>query len=216
MLRPNFQTIFSLLFINLFFSVSASAADVQSAQKILENMTLTYSQVAYMKNSFERKEISQLLGTEKKTKGDIEYSRKKIRVEFKKGSKALFIKGDKEFWHIDGEGNVLTGLVSRSVPNIFVSIFSDPKVWKDLGTKHLNVPKKNIAHLEVDPKGKFPSIDKMTMRIDMKKRTLLELFYVDDIGNSTAVKFRNNRFFPKEKPGRFVYKVKQSDVVTKM
>jgi len=216
MLKSVLQSKLLLLFLSLFSLQNTSATDVQSAQKILEDMTLTYSQVAYMKNSFERKEVSQLLGTEKKTKGDIEYSKKKIRVEFKKGSKALFIKGDKKFWHADGEGNVLTGMVSKSVPNIFVSIFSDPSIWKGLGTKHLDVPKRNIAHLEVDPKGKFPSIDKMKLKIDTKKRTLLELFYVDDIGNSTEVTFRNNRFFPKEKPGRFVYTFKKKDVVTRM
>ena len=95
-------------------------------------------------------------------------------------------------------------------------IFSDPKVWKDLGTKHLNVPEKNIAHLEVDPKGKFPNVEKMQLKINTKKRTLLEMSYTDDIGNKTEIKFSNNRFFTKEKPHRFVYKIKKKDKVTKI
>lgn len=192
------------------------ASGAQSAQQVLENMTLTYSQVAYMKNSFERKETSQLLGTEKQTKGEIEYSLKKIRVEFKKGSKALFIRGDKNFWHVGEEGEVLVGSVEKAVPNIFVSIFSDPKIWKSLGTKYLNVPEDDIANIEVDPKGKFPNVEKMKLEINTKKRTLLKMFYVDDIGNETEIKFSKNRFFSKSKPERFLYKIKKTDKVTKL
>jgi len=201
--------------LSLTFCVSG-ASETQSAQKILEDMTLTYSQVNYMKNSFERVETSQLLGTKKKTKGNIEYSKKKIRVEFKKGSKDLFIRGEKYFWHVGEDGDVLMGSVERAVPNVFVSIFTDPGVWKGLGTKHLNVPEKNIAHLEVDPKGQFPSIEKMKLKINTKKRTLLEVSYTDDIGNQTDIKFNNNRFFPKSKPNRFQYQIKKTDKVTKI
>jgi hypothetical protein len=196
------------------------AAKVPSAQKILEDMTLTYSQVPYMKNSFDRKEVSQLLGTEKKTTGDIEYSLKKIRINFKRGTKALFIRGEKEFWHVGEDGEVLTGAVTKAVPNIFVSIFSDPKIWKTLGTKHISVPEKNIANIEVDPNGKFPNVEKMQLKIDTSKRTLLELSYIDDIGNSTEIIFNSNRFygksFIKSKADRFIYKIKKTDKVTKI
>jgi len=205
----------SILLIGFSFT-QAFAGVGPSAQKILEDMTLTYSQVAYMKTSFERKEISQLLGTQKSTKGDIEYSLKKIRVEFKKGSKAFFIRGDKEFWHVGEEGEVLTGSVEKAVPNIFVSIFSDPKVWKTLGTKHISVPENNVANIEVDPKGKFPNVEKMKLKINTKKRTLLSMSYVDDIGNSTEIDFSRTRFFNNAKPERFVYKIKKNDKVTKL
>ena len=195
------------------------ASEVPTAQKVLEDMTLTYSQVPYMKTSFERKEVSQLLGTEKKTQGEIEYSLKKIRIEFDKGSKALFIRGDKKFWHVE-EDEVLTGAVDKAVPNIFVSIFSDPKIWKTLGTKHVGVPENNIADIEVDPKGKLPNVEKMKLKIDTSKRTLLEMTYVDDIGNSTEIQFSDTRFygksFIKSKARRFEYKIKKTDKVTKL
>jgi outer membrane lipoprotein-sorting protein len=191
-------------------------AEQISSKKLLEDMTRTYSQVIYMKSKFEKTETSQLLGDVTKTKGDIEYSKGKIRIDFKGKFKDLFIRGDKYFWHVSSEGEVLTGSVTKSIPNIFVSIFSDPKVWSELKSSYIGKPKKNIAHIEVSPKGKIPGIKKMNFQINQKLRTLVKLDYVDDVENKVTINFKSNKFYPEVKKDRFFYKPKKTDTVSRI
>lgn len=207
-----------LKFLLSFYLLAFSAPKVAEppAQKVLEAMTLTYSQVEYMKAEFEKTETSQILGEVTKTKGDMEYSKQKIRVEFKGKFKDLFIRGDKNFWHVGTDGEVLTGAVGKSIPNIFVSIFSDPKVWSRLKSKYTSVPKKNLVDIEVDPKGQFPGIKVMHLKINKKKMTLLNLKYTDDVENQVEINFKNNRFFDKARKGRFFYKPKKTDTVSRI
>jgi len=202
-------------FFTFLFSFDVYANQI-SSQKLLENMTRTYSRVAYMKSKFEKTETSQLLGDVTKTKGDIEYSKGKIRIDFKGKFKDLFIRGEESFWHVSSEGEVLTGSVKKAIPNIFVSIFSDPKVWSDLKSSYVGKPKKNIAHIQVIPNGKIPGIKVMSFQINQKLRALIKLDYVDDVENKVTINFKNNKFYPKAKKGRFFYKPKKTDVVSRI
>ncbi len=177
-------------------------------------MTLTYSQVEYMKSSFNKISKSTLLGTKEKMKGKLEYSKGKFRMEMlgKKGS--VFIKGEKFFWHISGK-EVMTGNSKKAVPSIFDAIFSDTSIWSKLKTSYVSVPKKK-AVIKVDPKGKVPNVTEMVLEIDLEKRILTKLSYVDDVNNSVEILFNGTRFFSKGKAHRFTYKIKKGDKVTRM
>lgn len=211
------KMIYKLFFIMIFLCSGVLASDTkkhESAQKVLEKMTLTYSQVEYMKSNFLKISKSTLLGTSEKTKGALEYSKNKYRLEMLEKHKTLFIKGLKNFWYINGN-DVMTGNVSKAVPSIFEAVFSDPKIWSRLGTTYISVPAK-IAVIKVDPKGKVPNITEMTLTIDIKKMTLKQINYIDDVNNSVDITFKNIRFFSKPKPKRFLYKIKKRDKVSEM
>lgn len=192
-----------------------SYAKVKEAHQVLEEMSNTYSQVNYMKSDFVKNEKSQLLGTSEKSKGKLEYSRKKVRLEFNGSKKGLLIKGEKKFWQVGEDGAVLVGEVSKSMPNIFEALFSEPKIWKSLDVKYIDVPK-DLAYIKVDTKGKIPHVQQMKLKIDLAKRTLEELTYTDDINNEVKIKFKRIRFFDSARPERFVYKIKASDKVTNL
>ncbi len=195
---------FKIFFIPMFLFAKEPVKTHDSAQKLLQSMILTYNQAKYMKCSFNKLSKSMLLSTVEKTKGTLEYSKKKIRLEMTGENKSIFIKGHEKFWHISGK-NVTTGNVKDAVPNIFDSIFSNTTIWSKLGVKYISVSKKK-AKIKIDPKGKFPNILEIVMKINLKKRTLIQLNYTDDVNNSVEISFKNIRFFSKERPERFIYK----------
>ena len=194
--------------------VFAKTTSTETAQSVLEYMTLTYAHVEYMKSSFSKKSTSTLLGSTEKTSGDLEYAKGKFRLEMKGKTRNIFIKGEKTFWHISDE-TVLRGDVSRAVPTVFEAIFSDPKIWSEMKTKFIK-KEKRFVEIKVDTKGKVPNISEMTLEIDNIKKTLIKLSYTDDVNNAVEINFKNTRFFSKVKAKRFLYKVKKSDEVSQM
>ncbi len=207
--------IYKLLLMSVYLFASGDVkTSHDSAQKVLENMTLTYSQVEYMKSDFTKVSKSMLLGTEEKVKGKLEYSKGKFRMEMLGQKGSVFIKGEESFWHINGK-EVMTGSSKKAVPSIFEAIFSDVSIWGKLKTSYVSVPSK-VAVIKVDPKGKVPNVSEMVLEINLEKRTLTKLNYIDDVNNSVDITFKKIRFFSKSKPKRFKYDVKKGDSVTQM
>lgn len=198
-----------------FISFFIYAEDQKSAQKVLENMTLTYSQVNYMKSNFEQIEKSKLLGTEQKSKGKLEYSKGKIRLDFEDKEKGLMIKGDKKVWQVSGDGTVVVMDKSKAIPSIFDAVFTDVKVWKKLKSKFIGKPGK-YAVVSVDTDGKVSNIKNLELKIDQNKRTIEKMTYVDDLDNEVTILFKSVRFFNTAKDDRFVYKIKAGDKVSQM
>lgn len=184
------------------------------AKKILEEMTLIYSQVQYMKANFKKTSESSLLGTKEKTKGKLEYSQKKFRLDVTSDPKSTFIKGSKSYWLINGD-DVTTGDAGSAVPSVFESIFSDVSVWSKLNTKVVE-QKKDVAQIEVGTNNEVPNVSKMTLYIDTSKKTLLRLTYTDDVNNVVDISLSSTRFFNDARPERFTYKIKKSDKVNKI
>lgn len=199
--------VYKILFLIFCFSHSLSWAetDVESAQSLLERMTTIYSQVVFMKADYEKVEKSSLLGTQDKSSGDLEYSKTLFRVEQKKPSKNLFIKGEKKFWNVSSDQKVVEGDVNKSIPSLFELMFSDPKVWKNFKVSYAGVPKK-FAEVKVDLKNKIPKMKDLLLIVNLKKRTFSEVFYKDDLDNEVKIKFSNYRFYGRAPKGRFIYK----------
>ena len=101
----------------MFSLVFAKTTSTETAQSVLEYMTLTYAHVEYMKSNFTKKSTSTLLGGTEKSSGDLEYAKGKFRLELKGKTRNIFIKGDESFWHINDK-TVLVGDVSKAVPTV--------------------------------------------------------------------------------------------------
>ena len=187
-------------------------AFARTSQDILKDMTLTYSNVEYMKTDYEKTEISELLGDSKKTKGELEYSKGRIRIEEDSKTKNIFIKNKKNFWHLQDDNQVLTGSTKSAVPTIFELMFEDPKVWDDLAS---NIVGKsgNKVDLKITVNGKIPNVKILNVTVNTVKRRFEQLSFVDDIGNQTNVNFKKTRFFRSAPDDRFTYKIKDKDKV---
>ncbi len=206
--------LFKIFFILTLSFAKGPVKTHDSAQKVLESMTLTYSQVEYMKSNFNKLSKSMLLGTVEKTRGSLEYSKKKIRLEMVGENEGVFIKGHEKFWHISGK-DVTTGSVKNAVPSIFDSIFSDVTIWSKLKVGYISFSKKT-AKIKVNPKGKIPNILEIEMIINLKKRTLIQLNYTDNVNNFVEIFFKNIKFFSKARPKRFTYEMKKGDKISAM
>ena len=193
------------------FSMDSGKTD-QLSTAILKNMTLTYSRVEYMKTQYKKTQTSELLGEIESSQGIIEFSKGRIRVEEKNDSKErnIFIKNKKTFWHLQPDNQVLTGLVSKTVPLVFEMMFSNPKIWDELESKIL---KRNAHTIKLQVlMGKDKSnYSNFNITINTKKRRLENISFEDEIGNKTEITFTKTMFYRKAKRNRFIYKPKKSD-----
>jgi len=176
-------------------------------------MTLTYSKVEYMKTQYKKEQVSELLGEMESSKGTVEYSRGRIRVEEKKNKERnIFIKNKKTFWHLQPDDQVLTGPVSKAVPSIFEMMFTDPTVWDDLESKVIS-RKGNVVKLEILMGKDRPNYSNFSITINTEKRRFEDISFEDEVGNKTDIKFKKTSFFRKAEEERFTYSPKKSDKV---
>ena len=187
----------------------------RTSQDILKDMTLTYSNVEFMKTNYEKSEISELLGDETKTKGRIEYSKGRIRIEEDAKTQNIFIKNKKNFWHLQDNHQVLTGSTKSSMPTIFELMFEDPKVWDELSSSITGMNGDEVD-LKIFVNGKIPNVNILYATVNTTKRRFEKLSFTDDIGNKTEVVFKKTSFFRKAPDERFTYTIKPKDKVTRM
>ncbi len=183
--------------------------------QMMKDMTLTYSEVEYMTASVIKLQESLILGTKDKTKASLHYSKGKTRLEFDTKPKSTLIMGDEFFWQIVGN-EVTTGRIDqKTFPNIFLDIFSKPSVWDDIKLKLQSEVGQKIT-VSVETKDKFSGISELYITIDKKKKTILNLKYIDDVQNSVAFDFKRIRFKKKSPKGQFSYKPKKKDTVNRL
>lgn len=200
-------TFFILVFIQIGFA--------QTSQEILKDMTLTYSNVEYMKTNYEKTEVSELLGDEKTTHGQIEYSKGRIRIEEDSEARNIFIKNKEKFWHLQEDNQVLTGSTKQSVPTVFEMMFQDPKVWDGM-TSNIVGKKGDEVNLKINVDGKIPNVKILKMTINTKKRRFEKISFDDDIGNQTKINFKNTKFFRSVPGQRFTYEISKKDNVNEL
>ena len=194
------------------FSSVAAETDLLSTT-ILKDMTLTYSQVEYMKTQYEKEQTSELLGEMESSTGTLEFSKGRLRVEEKNSeNRNIFIKNKKTFWHLQPDNQVLMGPVSKAVPSIFEMMFSDPKVWDDLDSRILKRDD-NIAKIKISMGKDRLNYSNFVVTINTKKRRFETISFEDEIGNATNITFKNTSFFRKAKNKRFEYKPNKKDKV---
>jgi hypothetical protein len=202
--------ILKLIFSLALFSYTAEKK-TDLSKVILKDMTLTYSKVEYMKSQYEKEQTSELLGEMDNSKGTVEFSRGRIRVEEKKNNERnIFIKNKTKFWHLQPDNQVVTGPVSKAVPSIFEMMFSDPSVWDELESKTLK-SKGDLVTIKIIMGKDKPNYSNFTLTINTKKRRFEDISFEDEVGNKTDIKFKKTSFFRKAKEERFVYQPKKTD-----
>ena len=185
------------MILKIFTLILFQTSFATTSQDILKDMTLTYSNVEYMKTDYEKSEVSELLGDSEKTEGQIEYSKGRIRIEEDSKTKNIFIKNKKSFWHLQGNNQVLTGSTESAMPTIFELMFKDPKVWDELSSNIVG-KKGDDVDLKITVNGKIPNVKILNVTVNTKKRRFEKLSFTDDIGNQTSVNFKKTRFFDRK------------------
>jgi|GEM_PF-2254152 len=204
-----------LIIFSFVFQAQAKAKSDLLSKSILKDMTLTYSQVEYMKSTYTKKQISDLLGETEESSGDLEFSKGRLRVEEKNKSKNrnIFIKNKENFWHLQPDHQVLTGSVKESIPSVFEMMFSNPDVWDGLDSKVIE-DKDGAVTIKVQMGKDKPGFSNFEVTINKVKRRFETISFEDELGNKTEIAFDDTQFLKKAKEKRFKYKTKRKDKVT--
>lgn len=200
------------LFISLFLSVSnVFAEDIDGTSSIeeLKKMTRTYSQSPYVHVKFKQKQLMELLGETKSSKGELFYSSKKLRIELKgeQHSTTLFTPGVITSISYDDENKAIQVLKSKPYPHPLLSlIFGEEKTWNDFTVTEVRRDTKNILEVQVSPKDpkKLPGIDRMDLTVNKKKSEIQKIIYWDEIGNETTNEFVSQKKSEKVDGTKFV------------
>lgn len=207
--------IFKVIVLSVIFNPFLFAETEKDLTKVMKEMTLTYSQVEYMKTPFTKIQKSLILDTSDKVKGKLHYSKSKARLEFDTKPKTLLVVGETDFWQVSGDEVVTGKIKQQNFPNIFIDIFSKPEVWDDIKLELVS-EKKDRMTITVDTKKKFSWLTELIITINTEKNTIVNLKYVDDVQNSVEFKFTRPYFSSRFSKRLFTYTPKKGDSVSRL
>lgn len=175
----------------------------------LKDVTSKYSATNYLKAKFNQIQILELLGEEKKSKGELFYSNKKLRIELQgeNSSTTLFTPGVIVSLMYGPDKNPVQVIKSKPYPHPLINlIFGDAEVWNDfkIVKTHRNTSKETIVTVKPKRPVKLAGIEKIKINFNKKKLELKEISYWDDIGNETIYKFDKQSYLTKIDGTKFI------------
>ncbi len=175
----------------------------------LKKMTKSYSAAPYFQAKFKQKQIMELLGDSKTAKGELYYSKQKLRIELKgeQNSSTLFTPGVITSVTYDEKMNPVQVLSSKPYPHPLLSlIFGDEKAWDDFEVTEVKRNTKTVLEVQLSPKDakKIPGIDRLEVTLNKKKSEIQKIIYWDDIGNETMNEFVSQKKSEKVDGAKFI------------
>ena len=148
---------------------------------------------------------SELMGSETKYIGKIDISSGRFRWENTTPEKSLLVFDGKTIWSEQSPPAEFPGKVQVAVAKVDKKNRSQILISSLLGKstifENFKVLKEDRIGAEtvylIEPKTKEINIDKITLTINTKEKTLIGISYKDDVGNLTEMKFSNIEFFKK-------------------
>lgn len=197
------------VFMLLVFNSSLADGIDQSVIEELKKMTKSYSESTYFQAKFRQKQIMELLGDSKTAKGELFYSKQKLRIELKGelNSTTLFTPGVITSVTYDEKMKPVQVLSSKPYPHPLLSlIFGDQKAWNDFEVTEIKKNNRSILELQLSPKDakKIPGIDRLEVTLNKKKSEIIKIIYWDDIGNETMNEFVNQKKSEKVDGSKFI------------
>jgi outer membrane lipoprotein-sorting protein len=181
----------------LLFFVQVEAADLTEIEH-LKLMTKGYSSTPYLQAKFKQKQIMELLGETKSSKGELYYSSQKLRVELEgeQNSVTLFTPGVITSITYDEKQKPVQVLRSKPYPHPLLSLmFGNEDTWDDFKITKTKKNTKSILEVEVKPKNpkELPGIERIEIILNKKKNEIQKITYWDDIGNQTSNEFMSQK-----------------------
>lgn len=203
---------YAMLLVSLFLSFTnlfAEEIDGASAIKELKKMTREYSKPAYVHIKFKQKQLMELLGDKKSSKGELFYSSKKLRIELlgDQHSTTLFTPGVITSISYDENNRAIQVLKSKPYPHPLLNlIFGEENTWDDFEVTEIRRDNKSVLEVQIVPKDpkKLPGIDRMDLTVNKKKSEIQKIVYWDEIGNETTNEFITQKKSQKVDGTKFV------------
>lgn len=203
-------TLFLFLYSTLLFADEKKSPDAKnSVIQDLKQMTKNYSTSPYVHAKFKQKQLMELLGELKSSKGELYFSAQKLRVELRGevNSTTLFTPGVITSITFDEDMTPVQVLKSKPYPHPLLSlIFGDEKAWDDFEITEIIKNSKTKFEAQLSPKDpkKIPGIDRIEVVLNKKKFELQKITYWDDLGNQTTNEFVSQKKSTKVDGEKFV------------
>ncbi len=206
----NITNFFILFFVCFAFTNSISAEEQDSASILeLKKMTRMYSSTPYLQAKFKQKQIMELLGDSKSTRGELYYSSQKLRIELEgdQNTVTLFTPGVITSISYDAKNKPTQVLKSKPYPHPLLSLmFGLESTWDDFEITETFKNSKTLLEVQVkakDPK-KLPGIDRIEIALNKKKSEIIKIVYWDEIGNQTINTFVSQKKKDKVDGSKFI------------
>lgn len=208
---------------NAYAKISEQEKQIKIEKKIfdqLKNMTEVYSAETGLHSKFKRTQILSLLGETEESKGELFYSQKKLRMDFKGSNKSMVLITPQEIWNVTYDGDKPESIIkSKPTPMPLLDLlFGDKSIWDKFDI--LNIHTNTESRIDVTLKPKRDSgityVSRVRFNLDTKKNTVKKLIYWDDVDNETQMSFTYNKFKDKFKESLFKFNPPKDATVTVM
>lgn len=186
----------------------------------LKQMTEIYSTDTGFYSKFKRTQILSLLGETDTARGELYYSKKRLRIEMNGSEKSMVLITPSDIWSVNYEGKKPKNIV-RSKPvamPLLDLLFGDKNVWDkfEVVKIHLNSDSRMDVTLKPKKDAEISYVAKVRFNVDKKRNIVKKLTYWDDVDNQTEMSFILNKFKDKIDESLFKFTPPEGVPVTLM
>lgn len=192
----------------------AKANDSESltAKEVLEKLQKFYDDTEDFQADFEQVYKHKIYDEEKKSSGKVYIkSPGKMRWEYKKPDKKVFISDGKFIWIYEESINQVTKqpIGESDLPVAITFLVGKGKLSKEFKAKlvpHKKFLKKGKLVLELTPKNPASQYKKLLFIVDKKDFQVERTIIIDSSGNTNTMRFKNPKFNKGISPKKFKFK----------
>jgi len=212
------------LFLGLSIVVAVSHPALAKPSEALNQTTQKYRSSKMVQMDVKKVIDSELLGKQTTYDGKIYLADGKFRWENKTPDETLLVFDGATIWSVQippkafgGPNQVGIGKVDKKTKS---QILISTLLGRDPISKSFKVLKeektKDSVKVEIAPLKDDLVVKSITLLLNPKEKKLMELSYVDDVGNKTKMQFSNIKFLNKEDKKLFKYQPSKSDQVSNL
>lgn len=215
-----------IFFVSL-VSICTLANDEEKQKKIeaelfshLKSTTDVYSKETGLYAKFKRTQTLSLLEETDTAKGELHYSKKRLRLDLNGIDKSMVLVTPTEIWNVSYEEGKPKNIVkSKPVPMPLLDLlFGDRDVWDkfQIIDIHTNTDSRMDVTLKPKKDSKISYVAKVRFNLDKKKNIVRKLTYWDDVDNETELTFTYSKFKNKMDESLFKFTPPQGANVSEM
>ena len=208
---------------NSYAQLEDKAKQQKVEQKIFDQLKQTteiYSSDTGLYAKFKRTQILSLLGETENAKGELYYSKKRLRLDLNSKDKSMVLITPNEIWNVSYEDGKPQNIIkSKPVPMPLLDLlFGDKNVWDKFQITNIHTNTESRIDVTLVPKrdAGVSYVSRVRFNLDTKKNIVKKLVYWDDVDNETSLTFTFNKFKDKMDESLFKFHPPKEATVTVM
>lgn len=202
-------------------TVHSALSEHEDIFKHLKTVTEKYSKETGLHSKFKRTSVLSLLGETESSKGELYYSKKRLRLEMNGKDKSMVLITPDEIWNVsyDEQDKITNIIKSKPISNPLINLlFGNKEDWDmfEVVSVHQNTDKRMDVTLKPKEGSKVSYVSKARFVLDKNRNIVKELTYWDDVDNKTEMRFTYNKFKNQISEQKFKFVPPKDSTVTVM